>query len=91
MKQQKNTRSGLFLTELMIAVLFFALGSAVCIQVFVKAYTVNQDARRLSFASLEVSGAASAVKYTDGSPASLKKYFPMLTEEADELVIYYDK
>ena len=24
-------------------------------------------------------------------PASLKKYFPMLTEEADELVIYYDK
>lgn len=91
MKQQKNTRSGLFLTELMIAVLFFALGSAVCIQVFVKAYTVNQDARCLSFASLEVSGAASAVKYTDGSPASLKKYFPMLTEEADELVIYYDK
>lgn len=91
MKPQKNARSSLFLIELMIAVLFFSLGSAVCIQVFVKAHTVNEDARRLSFASLQASSVASALKYTDGSLDSLKEYFPMIAEEEDGLAIYYDK
>lgn len=91
MNQQKNTRSSLFLIELMIAILFFALGSTVCIQVFVKAYTVDQDAKKLSFASLQASSAASALKYTDGTPASMKEYFPLITEENGELVVYYDK
>ena len=91
MNSQKNTRSSLFLIELMISVLFFALGSAICIQVFVKAYTVNEDARRLSFASLQVSSAASALKYTDGSTASMKEYFPLIQEEGTGFVLCYDK
>lgn len=49
----------------MIAILFFSLGSAICIQVFVKAHTLNQSAQDLSFASAQVSSVASVVKYTD--------------------------
>lgn len=91
MKPQKNTRSSLFLIELMITILFFSLGSAVCIQVFVKAHTVNEDARRLSFASLQVSSAASALKYTDGSPDALREYFPMLSEDKNGMTVCYDR
>ena len=71
-----NTRSSLFLIELIIAILFFALGSAVCVQAFVKAHTVSADARALSFASSTVSSAASIVKYTDGDLGSVQTYFP---------------
>lgn len=91
MNSQKNTRSSLFLIELMISVLFFALGSAICIQVFVKAYTINEDARRLSFASLQASGAASALKYTDGSFEAMKEYFPLIHEEDTDFAVCYDK
>lgn len=91
MNRQKNTRFSLFLIELMIAILFFSLGSAICIQVFVKAYTVNEDAKRLSFASLNASSAASALKYTDGTADSLKEYFPMISQDEKGLVVYYDK
>lgn len=91
MNSRRNTRSSLFLIELMISVLFFALGSAVCIQVFVKAYTINEDARRLSFASLQASSAASALKYTNGSAEAMKEYFPQITEDENGLSVYYDK
>ena len=91
MNSRRNTRSSLFLIELMISVLFFALGSTVCIQVFVKAYTINEDARRLSFASLQASSAASALKYTNGSAEAMKEYFPQITEDKNGLSVYYDK
>lgn len=91
MNSRRNTQSSLFLIELMISVLFFALGSAVCIQVFVKAYTINEDARRLSFASLQASNAASALKYTNGSTEAMKEYFPQITEDENGLSVYYDK
>ena len=71
-----NTRSSLFLIELIIAILFFSLGSAVCIQAFVKAHTDSTDAQNLSFASSTVSSAASVVKYTDGTLDSMQAYFP---------------
>lgn len=37
MERTPAKRSSLFLLELMIAILFFCLASAVCVQIFVKA------------------------------------------------------
>ena len=39
MERTPAKRSSLFLLELMIAILFFCLASAVCVQIFVKAHT----------------------------------------------------
>lgn len=46
----KKSKSSLFLMELIIVVLFFALTSAVCLQVFVKAHSVEQETKNINHA-----------------------------------------
>lgn len=46
----KKSKSSLFLMELIIVVLFFALTSAVCLQVFVKAHSLEQDTKNINHA-----------------------------------------
>ena len=44
MRHKTNTRSSLFLMELIIAILFFSLASAVCLRMFAKSHQLNTDA-----------------------------------------------
>ena len=80
--QRHNNTSSLFLLELILAVLFFSVASALCIQIFTKAHLMSQDARNLNFAVNEVSSMAEqmpddslqdAAAYYDSSYASCKK------------------
>lgn len=48
MNKRMSSRSGLFLLELIISILFFSLASAVCIQLFVKAHLMDQNSRNLT-------------------------------------------
>ena len=59
--QRHNTISSLFLLELILAVLFFSVASALCIQIFTKAHLMSQDARDLNFAVNEVSSMAEQI------------------------------
>ena len=83
MGSRSNARSSLFLIELIIAILFFSLGAAVCVQAFVKAHTVTGEARDLSFASSTVSSAANVLRYSDGSVEQFAAYFPGAVQDAD--------
>ena len=40
-----SRRSGIFLTELMIAILLFALASALCVRIFVRAHQISTQAQ----------------------------------------------
>lgn len=80
--QRHNNTSSLFLLELILAVLFFSVASALCIQIFTKAHLMSQDARDLNFAVNEVSSMAEqmpddslqdAAAYYDSSYAPCKK------------------
>lgn len=80
--QRHNNTSSLFLLELILAVLFFSVASALCIQIFTKAHLMSQDARDLNFAVNEISSMAEqmsdgtlqdAAAYYDSSYASCKK------------------
>ena len=80
--QRHNNTSSLFLLELILAVLFFSVASALCIQIFTKAHLMSQDARDLNFAVNEVSSMAEqmsdgtlqdAAAYYNSSYASCKK------------------
>ena len=80
--QCHNNTSSLFLLELILAVLFFSVASALCIQIFTKAHLMSQDARDLNFAVNEVSSMAEQMPddslqdtaaYYDSSYASCKK------------------
>ena len=80
--QRHNNTSSLFLLELILAVLFFSVASALCIQIFTKAHLMSQDARDLNFAVNEVSSMAEQMPddslqdtaaYYDSSYASCEK------------------
>ena len=39
----KHNKTSLFLMELIMAILFFSLASAICIEIFVKAHFINEE------------------------------------------------
>lgn len=57
--------SSLFLMELIIAIFFFTIFSAVCVQVFVKAHLMNQESFALNHAVSECSGVAEVISTSD--------------------------
>lgn len=54
----KKSKSSLFLMELIIVIFFFALTSAVCMQVFVKAHFVAEKTKNTNLAILWADNAA---------------------------------
>lgn len=48
MRKRTSSRSGLFLLELIISILFFSLASAVCIRLFVEAHVMDRNNRNLT-------------------------------------------
>ena len=81
MSIRNSSKSSLFLIELIIAILFFAIGSAVCVRAFVKAHDLSMRAKDLSFASAQASSAAFS---------SFSTYFPDAEERGDAFLVYYD-
>ena len=69
--QRHNNISSLFLLELILAVLFFSVASALCIQIFTKAHLMSQDARDLNFAVNEVPCSSSFFTTEAATPSSL--------------------
>lgn len=78
--QRHNNTSSLFLLELILAVLFFSVASAFCVQIFIKAHLMSQDARDLNFAVNEISSIAEQLSTEDA-----------LQAPATDSIRYYDK
>jgi len=72
MKSDSSSRSGLLLMEIILAILFFSLISALCLQVFVKAHTLSQDTRKLDAAVRQADSVASDLFILAGRPASMR-------------------
>ena len=66
-------RSSLFLLELILAILFFSIASAVCVQLFVKSHLLSKDAQNLSFAVGECSNVAEIIYSADTKDDVLKR------------------
>lgn len=90
MNTRTSSKSSLFLIELIIAILFFSVGSAICVRGFVKAHSLSVKAQDLSFASAQVSSAASVLKYTDGSFEEFCRYFPDAAKDENGFLVFYD-
>lgn len=90
MTGRHNARASLFLMELIFTILFFALGSAVCVQAFAHAHAASRRARELAFASAAVASAAETLRCTDGSLAAFAECFPTAYEEDGALAVAYD-
>lgn len=85
---EKN-KSNLFLMELMIVILFFALASAVCIQMFAKASRLSQSSVDESHAVGCAQSAASAFFSGMGETGAIATFYPDAEITADSLTQYY--
>ena len=86
-------KSSLFLLELIMAILFFSIVSAVCVQIFVKAHTLSQDAALLSTAVNECSDAAEIIYSSNNIEHALKKLhkaYPHAAISENIVIIPYD-
>lgn len=60
-----HSRSGIFLMEIIIAILFFSIVSAICLNIFVHTHNLSKSTSELNFAVREAANAAEIVKSTD--------------------------
>lgn len=68
MKSERSaSKAGLFLIELIIAIAFFAVASAICVQLFVKAYLISARSSDISVASGIAQNEAEAFKADSGA------------------------
>jgi len=61
-----RSKSGLFLMELIIAIAFFAVASAVCVQMLVAAHTLSRRSIGMQMAVVNAQSAAGAFKSSGG-------------------------
>lgn len=77
MRRVRHSKSGLFLIELMICILFFAFTAGICIRFFVKSHQLSQDAKNLYQAQQEASSMAEILEKD--------------IDAVDGICVYYDK
>lgn len=91
MQTKPIRRSGLFLLELMIAILLFSLASTFCMLFFVKSDTLERQSYDLNHAVTASSSVAELLRYQKDPIASLEKHFPLGKQTEEGFVIYYNK
>lgn len=75
----KHSKSALFLMELIIAILFFALASTVCIRLFSKAYLLSKQTVNENHAVMHAQNLAECFLATEGNLVKMKEFFPDAT------------
>lgn len=96
-RKNRAQSSTLFLLELILAILFFSLASAVCVQFFVKSRLLSRGAQNLNHAVNECSGIAEIVNSSDSMDSALAviqdiyQEADISREDSPTVNIYYDK
>lgn len=91
MKSQGKSKTSLFLMELVIAIMFFSVCAAICMQLFVQAHIIGNKTRELNYAVASAQGFAEVMRGTDGSIEEILKYYPMAASDNETFFeVYYD-
>lgn len=69
------SRTGLFLMELIIGILFFSLAGALCIQMFVKSHLISESSTALNHGVLWSQSVAEAFQGCNGNTAEMAALF----------------
>ena len=75
MNRHDTSKSGLFLIELILAIFFFIIAMAVCLQLFVKAHTLSQDTISMNHAVLWTQNLAELFLGNDGDFSAVKQAY----------------
>ena len=91
MNKQPTRRSSLFLMELIIAILFFSLASTVCVRIFVKSNTLEQESIRLNHAVSAASSVAEIFRNQENPFEILEKQYPDGMKDDNHYKFFYNK
>lgn len=95
-RRSRAQSSSLFLMELILAILFFSVTSAVCVQFFVKSHLLSQESKALALAVNECSNIAELYDTSDSIEEALsllEANYPDVSIERgvqSAAVMYYD-
>lgn len=81
MFKKNASRSGLFLLELIISILFFSMASAVCIRLFVQAHVMDRDNQSLTRSVKLCENFAEVFTASDGDLDALREIYPYLQRD----------
>lgn len=84
-----RSKSTLFLIELILAIGIFAVASAICIQLFVRAHLLSRRSEALTHSIYAATSAAEVFKATNGQSDRMAELLSA-TDEGGRLVVYYD-
>lgn len=87
--KRRTNSNALFLIELILAILFFSIASAVCIQLFVKAHTISKKSSDLTAAVTQVQSAAEIIKTYHGNVEDVINLLDA-TQTGQKLTVSYD-
>jgi len=88
--RNQNSKSALFLMELIIAILFFAISSAVCVQLFVKAHLMSRDTTDLNHAVACAESASACLRAKNGALDAVAPLLPGAESDGGALIVWYD-
>lgn len=91
-RNYSSHKSSLFLLELIMAILFFSIASAICVQLFVKSHLLSKQAEILSIAVNECSDAAEIIYSADTEAEileRLKNAYPDFVDNSGKFLIPY--
>lgn len=93
MRNRSSQHSSLFLLELIAAIFFFCLASAICIRFFVKSHSLTQDARNLDMAVNQTSNFAELFRSEDDFSALLEEQYEKgsFSHDKTNFIFYYNK
>lgn len=92
MNKYLKSKTSLFLMEMIITVLLFAVCSAVCVKFFVLAQTLSTDTRELNESVSLAQGFAEVMRGTDGDIDSIIAHYPEAVKAGDDFFeVFYDK
>ena len=75
MKIKQSSKSSLFLIELIIAIFFFIIAATICIQLFVKSYTISNETISINHAVLWTQNLAEIFSNQDGNYQLIKDIY----------------
>ena len=98
MNRESNSKTSLFLMELIISILFFSITGAVCVKLFVNAHVIAQHSVALTNAVMWAQNCSEAYTGCDGNLNDLSAIYPdccvLVNEETPQkgtLLIFLDK
>ena len=98
-----NSRSSAFLMEIIVAILFFSLVSALCLQIFLKSRQLSTDTADLNMAASQARNAAELMKNASSLslseetetagffPDCILQEYPDAATDSVQTVVYFDK